>query len=867
MTKRTNEPDTLRAKAEAKFPLTRSTEMPPRSTDELLHELQVHQIELEIQNDELRRAQVALEKSRDRYASLYEFAPVGYLTLTRTGQISEANLNGATLLGLERNKLLHQRFDHFVSPKDRDRWHLIFTSVMTHVAEMGIEVSLQRSDGSLLHTHLDCLRIEVIGAPHEMRMTLTDISAMELNKQLIAAQDDLRATTESARDAIVVIDAESGAITEWNPAAEKIFGYARTEALGQSLHDLLAPLRFREEARRGLSHFARSGKGAAVGKTLELVALHKDGTEFPIELSLSPMQLHEKWYANGIVRDITERKQAEQERLARLRFVESMDRINRAIQGTNDLEQMLNDVLSVVLATFDCDRVWLFYPCDPDAPTFRVPMEIAKPEYPGAGILNVDVPMPPDMAQNLREALESAEPLTYAIGTERPINKVSAELFGVKSMMMAAAYPRSGKPWAFGMHQCSHVRVWTQEERLLFQEINRRLADGLGSLLSYRDLQESETNYRRIVDTAREVIWVLGPDTLTTFVNARMAEMLGYSSEGMIGRPVTDFMFDEDVSDHLKTMEGRRHDVAENYERRYCRKDGQTVWTLSSATPIFDSEHRFMGSFAMVTDITERKRAEEEVQKLNRELEERVAGRTAQLEAANKELETFSYSVSHDLRAPLRAIDGFCHILLDDYGDKLDEEGKRLLSVVRNNTGRMGQLIDDILKFSRTGRLELTFSEIDMEKLAREVLAELQPTDSRLQVEIAALPPVNGDRAMMHQVFVNLLANAIKFSRFKEPAMIKVGAFIKGEETVYFVQDNGAGFDMQHANKLFGVFQRLHSTSEFEGTGIGLAIVKRIITRHGGRVWADGKVNEGATIYFAIPVIAAPHERPVSGSE
>jgi signal transduction histidine kinase len=235
-----------------------------------------------------------------------------------------------------------------------------------------------------------------------------------------------------------------------------------------------------------------------------------------------------------------------------------------------------------------------------------------------------------------------------------------------------------------------------------------------------------------------------------------------------------------------------------------------------------------------------------EISQLNAELEQRVLARTAELEAANDELESFSYSVSHDLRAPLRAIDGFSHILLDDYADKLDDEAKRLLNVVRDNTVKMGQLIDDILKFSRSGRTEIIFSEIDMEKLAREVFEELQPSvvGAGMQFEIESIPPAKGDLAMMRQVFVNLLTNAIKFSRNSENPMILVGATVKDDETVYFVKDNGAGFDMRHADKLFGVFKRLHNVSEFEGTGIGLAIVKRIIARHGGRVWAEGKVND-----------------------
>ncbi|WP_051862257.1 sensor histidine kinase [Ferrovum myxofaciens] len=290
--------------------------------------------------------------------------------------------------------------------------------------------------------------------------------------------------------------------------------------------------------------------------------------------------------------------------------------------------------------------------------------------------------------------------------------------------------------------------------------------------------------------------------------------------------------------------------------------DGGRYVIETRKVPLFSKEGERKELVVIGRDITERKRSEAELCALKDDLEIRVAERTAQLEAANKELEAFSYSVSHDLRTPLRAIDGFSRILLDDYTSKLDDEGRRLLNVVRDNTSRMGQLIDDILKFSRAGRVEINFSEVDMERLAHEVFEELwsATVGQEVLVEIEHLPSMMGDRAMMRQVFVNLLSNSLKFSSARETIRIKVGGSVQGDETVYYVRDNGAGFDMQYVDKLFGVFQRLHGVTEFDGTGIGLAIVKRIVSRHGGRVWAEGKVNEGATIYFTFPTKEKEHE-------
>ena len=248
-------------------------------------------------------------------------------------------------------------------------------------------------------------------------------------------------------------------------------------------------------------------------------------------------------------------------------------------------------------------------------------------------------------------------------------------------------------------------------------------------------------------------------------------------------------------------------------------------------------------------------RAEEDLTKLNADLEQRVMDRTTQLEAANKELESFSYSVSHDLRAPVRAIAGFSKMLAESHDKQLDDEGKRKLGIVRSEAARMGALIDDLLAFSRLGRQSIQAGPVDMTELVRRNFETLktQHQGSEPELRLGHLPPALGDRSLLAQVWVNLVSNAIKFSSKKEKPVIEVSAVSNAEEHTYFVRDNGAGFDPRFGAKLFGVFQRLHDSSEFPGTGVGLALVQRIISRHGGRVWAEGEPGVGATFYFTLP--------------
>ena len=286
----------------------------------------------------------------------------------------------------------------------------------------------------------------------------------------------------------------------------------------------------------------------------------------------------------------------------------------------------------------------------------------------------------------------------------------------------------------------------------------------------------------------------------------------------------------------------RRQGWLKEVEFEYVRKDGSTFPALVSGSSIHDKGGNFVMSRSTVFDISVRKRIERDMRELN-----------VQLKSTNKELESFSYSVSHDLRAPLRAIDGYALMLQEDFAPRLDDEGRRLLGVVREEATHMGQLIDDLLQFSRTGRKAIEAAAIDMGKLAREVAAELKVGHPGATVEIAELPQAVGDRSLLKQVWMNLVGNALKYSANAESPRIEIGGRAEGAECEYWVRDNGVGFDMRYADKLFGVFQRLHRAEEFPGTGVGLAIVQRVVARHGGRVSAEGSVDGGARFGFALP--------------
>jgi light-regulated signal transduction histidine kinase (bacteriophytochrome) len=262
---------------------------------------------------------------------------------------------------------------------------------------------------------------------------------------------------------------------------------------------------------------------------------------------------------------------------------------------------------------------------------------------------------------------------------------------------------------------------------------------------------------------------------------------------------------------------------------------------------------RIYGTFQ---DITQQKRVRDQIKKLNEDLERRVVERTSQLELVNHELESFSYSISHDLRAPLRSISGYSLAVIEDYGAQLDQEASRLLGKVINNARRMGQLIDDLLEFSRLGRQSLSRTELNMNEFVHQIADEIvsgakgQPID----LNIKPLCNVQGDFSMIRQVWINLLSNALKYSEKKQKPTIEIGCIESNKsKKTFYVRDNGAGFDMAYSHKLFGVFQRLHKEQEFEGTGVGLALTKRIIEKHGGEIWAEARVNEGATFYFTLP--------------
>jgi PAS domain S-box-containing protein len=388
-------------------------------------------------------------------------------------------------------------------------------------------------------------------------------------------------------------------------------------------------------------------------------------------------------------------------------------------------------------------------------------------------------------------------------------------------------------------------------------------ADITARKLAEEALATERTLLRTLIDLLPDYIYVKDARGRFLTCNAACARLMGaVTPAALTGKTDADFYANglavEFRADELAVIEGT---PLIDKEEPFIDRNGIREYILTTKLPLRDKSGKVTGLVGYGRNVTAAKLAEESIRRLNAELEQRVVERTVQLEVANKELEAFSYSVSHDLRAPLRHIDGFAGLLVKSDGSAVSERGRGYLSQISASAKQMGALIDDLLVFSRMARNEMNFAAVDLGRLLDDTIRalHLETLQRNIRWQIGPLPVVPGDQPMLRQVFVNLLTNAIKYTRPRDPAEIEIGCRDESaDEVVIYVRDNGVGFEMEYANKLFGVFQRLHRAEDFEGTGIGLANIRRIVTRHGGRTWAEGKPDAGATFYFTLPKSRKP---------
>jgi PAS domain S-box-containing protein len=784
----------------------------------------------------------ALQESEQRFRTLAEASFEG-IGLARQGLILDLNDQLAQMLGYSREELLGAPAADYVAPEHR----ALVSEFMRSGRREAYEHLALRKDGTTFPVEIRARSTHM--GDQEVRVSaIRDITDRKrLEQQIEERRLYLENILACAPDAIVTSDMQHH-ILEWNPGAERLFGYPREEVIGRKIDDLIAGAD--AKAFNEAISWTRQVQERRVIVPTETVRYRKDGSPVDVMVAVAPILVDDEWAGVvAVYTDITERKQAESQREAALEALRESEARYRSMFEDSPISLWEED-LSEVKKYLDSLRA-----------TGVSDLRAYFDDYPEAvihcaGLIKV---LEVNKATLALYKADSKEALLSGLEASRrhgPFDETQYHPFRDELIARAEGrthfeneehqYDLAGNRFdAFVSASVApgYEDTWAKVFFLVADISERKRAE--------QALRESEERFRLFMHHFPGLAYIKDAATRVLFANQGFMTYLNISPAEILGKTnqeVFPIEFAEQITaDDRRVVESGQSEEIEEYY-------GGRVWSTYKFILPQTDHPPLLGGFTL--DITERTRAAEEIRRLNDELERRVVERTAQLEAAVKELEAFSYSVSHDLRAPLRAIDGFTRILMEDYGPSLDAEGKRVCAVISDNARRMAQLIDDLLAFSRLSRADIRPMPLDMRALAEAAFYQLTTPESRERIEfrLGALPPAMGDPTLIGQVWQNLLSNALKFSSKRERAIVEVGCQEGKDERarVYYVRDNGAGFDMQYAEKLFGVFQRLHSEREFEGTGVGLAIVQRMIHRHGGRIWAESAPDLGATFYFTL---------------
>jgi PAS domain S-box-containing protein len=799
-----------------------------------------------------------LSEKEPRFEELVDLLPVAVYETDEDGIVTYLNRRGFELTGCSPEDLQRKStLATFVVPEDREKIRERFEKLLHGEGFSESEYTLLRKDGSTVPVLVQPTPVFRDGSVVGSRGVVVDVSAkMMAEYDLRASEKKYRELVESANSIILRMDAK-GVVTFFNEFAQEFFGFSESEILGRNVVGTIVPET--DTAGRDLAvMIADIGANPDRYVNNENENVRKNGDRVWIAWTNKPVTNEDDRVCEILCvgNDITDRKRAEEQRLTHIRFLENLERIDRAMRNTSDLEGMMSGALEVVLSIFQSDRAWLLFPCDPEAPSFRVPMERTRPEYPGALALNREIPLGPGEAANCRAALATEDPVAAGPGTGRPVAEETTQRFSVKSHLFMGLHPKVGPPWVFGIHQCAHERVWTEDEKGLFKEIGRRLTDALSSLLILRDLRDSELKNRTFIEVSSDAIFLETLEGLILECNSAACEMYGYSREELLGRSSIDLvdeetakMFPEIIAEHSRM--GGMFVIATGK-----RKDGSTL-SVEVNTSVVEIGGEML-VVVYVRDITLRVEAEEE----RRALEIRIQ-HAQKLES----LAVLAGGIAHDFNNLLLAILGNADMALTDLSPV--SPARVSLQEIQKAAHRAADLCQQMLAYSGKGKYAI--EALNLSEVIRKMAHILEVSVSKqavLRYRLADnLPSIEGDVMQMRQVFMNLVINASE-ALGNEGGSISVTTGVMECDRAYLnegpmgddlpggpyvfveIADTGCGMDGETQAKLFDPF----FTTKFTGRGLGMSAVLGIVRGHGGVIKIRSQLTKGTTVRVLFPV-------------